>query len=424
MKNYLILAMILMAGMTAYPQATRSARESKSEKGSTRTEASKRSESKAESRSRSDNNQVRTAPERSRSEAVKSSSQRQSNESASRQETVRPRMESRSSNERSSNRSSGEAVRRSEQPERTVTRSYEKSGESRNAGEAVRRGQEQVRVQSNTSRSNESGNAVRRSENQVARPENRSGQSSSVSRTSRDNGGNNDREIRVNTNSATRVFREGNGTLTREDGKVIRHQNDEVFTSKKYRLDYDNYEHLRRSDEFRRDYRDWDRWYNHRCIRVVNHYHNNYVPLPWEVRRSRYYYRVPGHIDLIWTPLLFHRFMYYYPAHLNWEMEFGTPIETISANDAEAYAGTVRRIYGKVDEVYYSPEDENYILYIGAPFPYQDVSVVIPKHVARNISMSPKWYFENEFVWVVGLINMWEGKPEIIVRDEEQIRRY
>jgi hypothetical protein len=116
--------------------------------------------------------------------------------------------------------------------------------------------------------------------------------------------------------------------------------------------------------------------------------------------------------------------MYYYPAHLSWEMEFGSAIETISAYEAREYAGTVRRVYGKVDEVYYSPEDENYILYIGAPFPYQDISVVIPKNIARNISMSPKWYFENEFVWVVGLINSWEGKPEIIVRDEDQVRRY
>jgi hypothetical protein len=49
---------------------------------------------------------------------------------------------------------------------------------------------------------------------------------------------------------------------------------------------------------------------------------------------------------------------------------------------------------------------------------------VIPRDIARNISMSPKWFFDKEFVWVIGLINVWEGKPEIIVRDEDQIRKY
>jgi len=146
--------------------------------------------------------------------------------------------------------------------------------------------------------------------------------------------------------------------------------------------------------------------------------------MPWELRRARYYYRMPRHIDLIWTPLLFHRFMFYYPAQHDWNMEFGSQIETISAYDAKDFAGTVRQVYGKVQEVYYSPEDENYILYVGGDFPYQDLSIVIPKEIARNISLSPKWYFDQEFVWVIGLINMWEGKPEIIVRDQDQIRKY
>ncbi|MCX6223607.1 MAG: hypothetical protein NTV01_02435, partial [Bacteroidia bacterium] len=225
------------------------------------------------------------------------------------------------------------------------------------------------------------------------------------------------------TSSVSGVYREGKGTLTRDDGSVVRHQNDQVFASRRFKLDFDNYESLRRSDEFRREYRDYDNWNHRRTIRVINHY-NSYIPLSWEVRRSRYYHRAPLHIDLIWTPLLFHRFMFYYPSHDNWDLEFGSQIETTSADEAQQWAGSVRRVYGKVDEVFYSPEDENYILYIGAPFPYQDMSVVIPKHIAQNLSRSPKWYFENEFVWVIGLINMWEGKPEIIVRDEEQIRKY
>lgn len=375
MKNYLILAMILIAGLTAYPQATRSARESKSEKGSAKKETQHRSVTRSENKS-------------SRTATVESS----------KKTTTRP-----------------EATK-----SKVVTRNNERTPAARSTSEGTRQTREQSHVRTGSDRPKETGNAERRQQTTVTRPENKSGSAATVQEPRNTN----DRDFKVNSSSASRVYREGKGTLTRDDGKVVRHQNDDVFASRRYKLDFDNYDNLRRSDEFHREYRDYDDWYHRRNIRDMNHFYRRYTPVPWEIRRTRYYYRVPHHIDLIWTPLLFHRFMYYYPTHNNWDMEFGNPIETISAYEAREYAGTVRRVYGKVDEVFFSPGDENYILYIGAPFPYQDISVVIPKHIARNITMSPKWFFEDEFVWVVGLINVWEGKPEIIVRDEDQIRKY
>ncbi len=357
MKNYLTFAMILVTGLSAYPQATRTAKESKNEKSGNRTETVHR---KTE---RTDNKAATRSATTERSKAASASPER-----------TRTRVETRSA----------------ERPQAT-TRTYERPQATRSTNPGAR-----------------SDNQGARRSVETARPSVNTGRPGGTSGTS----------------SATRTFREGNGTLTRDDGTVIRHQNDEIFRSRKFRLDYDNYENLRRSDEFRRYHRDYNNWCGHRYVRVINHYHNNYFPLAWEIRRARYYHRMPHHIDLIWTPLLFHRFMFYYPTHLDWNLEFGSQIETISAYEAQNYAGTVRQVYGKVEEVFYSPEDENYILYIGGPFPYQDMSIVIPKEIARNISLSPKWYFENEYVWVIGLINIWEGKPEIIVRDEDQLRKY
>lgn len=369
MKNYLILAMILLAGMTAYPQATKTARETrKTEKGSTRKEAA------------AQRNATKSGAKSTRSNSVERSKSTQS-----RPAQTRTRVETRSNDRMPATRSANQQSRT-----RVDTRSNDRMPATRSTNDAARRSQEQSRVRTNTEQQTKSGNAERRQQ----------------------------------TSSATRVYREGKGTLTRDDGSVVRHQNDEVFKSRNYKLDYDNYENLRRSDEFRRDFRDYDDWYRRRNIRVINHYNNRYIPLSFEFRRSRYYYRQPLHIDLIWTPLLFHRFMFYYPTQNNWDMEFGSQIETIPADQAQEYAGNVRRIYGKVSEVYFSPGDENYILYIGAPFPNQDISVVVPKQIALNLTMSPKWYFEDEYVWVVGLIDLWEGKPEMIVRDEDQIRKY
>lgn len=387
MKNYLIFAMILVTGLTAYPQATRTAKESKSEKSGNRTETVHR---KTE---RTDNKAATRSATTERSKAASASPER-----------TRTRVETRSTERPQA------ATRTYERPQST-TRTYERpQAQSR----TTERPQSAVRT-TERPQTTRSTNPGARSDNQGARR--------SVE-TVRPSGNTNRPGGTTGTSSATRTYREGNGTLTREDGTVIRHQNDEIFRSRKFRLDFDNYENLRRSDEFRRYHRDYNNWYGHRHVRIVNHYYNNYYPLAWEIRRARYYHRMPHHIDLIWTPLLFHRFMFYYPTHLDWNIEFGSQIETISAYEAQNYAGTVRQVYGKVEEVFYSPEDENYILYIGGPFPYQDMSVVIPREIARNISLSPKWYFENEYVWVIGLINIWEGKPEIIVRDEDQLRKY
>ena len=366
--------MILAAGATAYPQATRTARESKNDKGSSRSESSSRTVKRSESKA-SDNKKTST-----------------------------------------SKPSSVQRSRTADYSQHAATRSSDRQANTRSSQEVKRSTDSRSRESAPTNRVSES--RSRSGAVQTQRPAQRETQ------VTRKHEPDNQDRARVNTSSATRVYRESKNALTREDGSVIRHQNDDVFASRRYNLDFDNYEALRRSDDFRREYRDYDNWNHRRHIRIVNHYHYRYVPIPLEIRRVRYIYRHPVHINLIWTPTLLHRFMYYYPTHNYWDIDFGREIETISAYDAQDYAGSVKRVYGKVEEVYYSTEDENYILYIGAPFPYHDVSVVIPRHIAQDITRSPKWYFENEHIWVVGLINMWEGKPEIVVRDEDQIRRY
>jgi hypothetical protein len=230
-------------------------------------------------------------------------------------------------------------------------------------------------------------------------------------------------EVRISNSSANRVYREDQGTLTRDDGKVIRHQNNIVFTGNKYKAGRASYADTRRSDDFRMTYRNYNNWYDKRYVRNV-YYTPGFQPVSLEIRRDRYVYRQPMSYQLIWTPSLFNRFMYYYPGFTDWNIEFGNEIETISSYDVAFNVGTVKRIYGKVEEVYYSAEDQNYVLYMGDRFPYHDLSVVIPRNIARRISASPEWYFDNEYIWFVGLIEMWEDKPEIIIRDEEQIRKY
>jgi len=359
MKKIIVLAILLAAGMSVYSQVTRTARENKTEKSGEKKEAVQQSRKRSGTETKK---QAATEPEK---QAVTETGKRSATETGKQAAT-----QSRSRNTKTTGSVGSGAV------QKRVTTSNTKAIRSEPQKSSVR----------------------------IARPAAPA-------------------EVRMKNPTATRVFQESRGTLTRDDGNVVRHQNDEVFTRNRYNINYDNYESLRRSEDFTREYHGYNNWYDGRKVRTVSYY-PGYHPYSIEYRREHYSYRQPAHYYLIWTPSLFNRFMYYYPDYTDWDIDYGREIETISAYDVGDYIGTVRRVYGKVEEVYYSREDQNYILYLGDRFPYQDLSVVIPRHVVREITGTPEWYFNHEYVWLIGLIDIWEGKPEIIIRDEEQIRKY
>ena len=350
MKKYILLAILLAAGMTASPQATRKAKQSKSKSSQVSRSSIKRSGNTARFSSRSSSQKTKpksVAP-------VKRSNQH----TATKKNTVRSTRSSIPSGVkgRTSLRNNGQKNR-----SRSVNRfSRTHSSKSVRSVTSVTRGR------SNLTNTN-AASASTRSRNNVSRSSD-TGRSGTVRRSS----------------GASRSAAAAS-TVTR--GRAV--------TKPVAR----------------------------RVMRVVNRNYY-YRPISIEIRRMRYPYRIPAYIDLVWTPTLLNRFIFYYPTCRNWYYDYGDYIETLSAYDASAYVGYVKRVYGRVEEVYYSSEDQNYYLYFGQPFPYHDFSVVIPRHIARQISLTPTWYFQNENVWVVGLIETWDNKPEIVLHDQDQIRRY
>lgn len=399
MKKLVILALILAAGLTAYPQSASRSKESKS----------KSSSSVSRSASKSSGSGSKSAATKSSSNNKSAATQSRSSQSASRSASVQSRGASKSD---AGSRSS------------SANRSKEKSGNSINRSAQSSRsdsGNSAVRSSGSASNRSSGNSAVRSSGNSSSR----SSVGNSASRSSVRDDSSDRIKTKDNSSSSSRMERSGNSVYRSRDGENYRHQNDEIFASRRYKVDYRDANELRNSNDFRRHYNDYYRWSNNRFHRhvVIRDYHYH-APLSIEIRRVRYPYRYPGHLDLCWTPYLHNRFMFYYPLHNSWNHHYGEYIESISSYDAMSYAGSVKRVYGKVEEVYYSPEDRTYTLYFGGAFPYHDFSVVIPKNIAKEFSWSPTWYFEDEHVWVVGLIDVWENKPEIVVRDEDQIRRY
>jgi len=159
-------------------------------------------------------------------------------------------------------------------------------------------------------------------------------------------------------------------------------------------------------------------------VRIHRDDHGVYRPSPVEYRRIHHPYRAPVHIDVIWTPRMYYDYRMIYPEYNYWYYPYGYRIRTISAYDALYYTGEIANVYGMVNEVWYSRKTDEYILYFGARYPYQDFSVIIPGHKARQFSRRPEIFFEGRYIWVTGLISLHNGQPEMVVMRKHQIHLY
>ena len=92
--------------------------------------------------------------------------------------------------------------------------------------------------------------------------------------------------------------------------------------------------------------------------------------------------------------------------------------------NADFYIGDVKRVYGRVTNVDYSPESDEFFLFIGPYVPYQYFTIVLPGYIARSYSKRPGRFFINQNITVTGLITSFEGIPEILVKRSFQLSVY
>lgn len=156
--------------------------------------------------------------------------------------------------------------------------------------------------------------------------------------------------------------------------------------------------------------------------RVIHHYVN--PPRPISYRRVYRAYRVPNLVYVNWSINLFNDFRVFYPRVVHWHYRYGDRIRNISAYDAMYFIGEVKRVYGKVSEVYYSRNDDMYYLYVGARFPYHDFSILIPGREYRRYDFPSLRHLEFQHVWVMGLITEYDNKPEIVIKRPYQLGIY
>lgn len=160
----------------------------------------------------------------------------------------------------------------------------------------------------------------------------------------------------------------------------------------------------------------------HRVNRIAPK--RNYIYEPLEYRRVHYPYRRPNVIDIYWNANMYRNYRVWYPDFNLWYYPSGYRIQTISAYDAYNYVGEVARVYGQINEVWYSVETGEYYLYIGGPYPYQDFTVIIDARDAMRYRHSPEQFFTNRQIAVTGLVSRFEDKPEMFIKKRSQISLY
>ncbi len=149
-----------------------------------------------------------------------------------------------------------------------------------------------------------------------------------------------------------------------------------------------------------------------------------YVYRPVEYRRIHHPYIAPARVNIYWSNNMHREYVYLYPEYNLWYYPYGYRIETVSAYDASAFIGEVANIFGRVYETWHLRDTDEYYLYFGGPYPYHDFSLVLKGKDARRFSRNPERFFENRNVTVTGLVSLWEGKPEIVVKKRNQIEIY
>jgi len=162
--------------------------------------------------------------------------------------------------------------------------------------------------------------------------------------------------------------------------------------------------------------------FGHRVKRIAPK--RNYTYHPLKYRRVHFPYRRPHVIDIYWNVNMYRNYRRWYPDFNLWYYSVGYRIHTISAYDAYSYVGEVARIYGQINDVWYSIETGEYYLYIGGPYPYQDFTVIVEARDARRFSRYPEQFFTNRQIAVTGLVSRFEDKPEMFIKKKSQISIY
>lgn len=102
-----------------------------------------------------------------------------------------------------------------------------------------------------------------------------------------------------------------------------------------------------------------------------------------------------------------------------------SPAVAAPAGASDKSAGTNGKVTRFCDKVYSTKQMENsgmVFLNLGGEYPNQKLSVVIRRKDAHKFSFAPEMAFKDKTICVTGVITNYNGKPEIVVTEPDQIK--
>lgn len=164
----------------------------------------------------------------------------------------------------------------------------------------------------------------------------------------------------------------------------------------------------------------YDRSYKRRSY-GKSHGHINHFHRGRNLVRNHYYVYNRPHHHVVFMHSWFNFYVNYFPGY---RIHYSRHIDVIPGDIARYHVGDLKVVYGRVYETYYDPQVNEFYLYFGSPYPRQDLTVVVTGRDARRLARKTARYFIGWDFSVAGLITSWEGKPEIVINDKDQLQRF
>ncbi len=93
----------------------------------------------------------------------------------------------------------------------------------------------------------------------------------------------------------------------------------------------------------------------------------------------------------------------------------------IKLEEASKHVGDSVKVCGQVSGVKFFKATSLKLINMGGAFPHQLLTAVIHKDARATFEKTPEELFENKNICVTGKIEMFKGKPQIVIGKKEQV---
>lgn len=150
----------------------------------------------------------------------------------------------------------------------------------------------------------------------------------------------------------------------------------------------------------------------------VNQFHNRRI---WS-RKKYHMYPVRPHFKLRWQDGWNRFYTNYFPSLR--VRTLNAFMVSVPGYEASYHLHEPASVYGKVYEIFYNRDINEMYLYLGAPYPRHDFTIVITGRLADEMSRFPPRYYIGQNFTVSGIITHYKNEPEMVINYRNQLMKF